>query len=428
MMRFSTTSIFFALSILASVASSATAEPAVAVNMRQHPVAEDMNPEWQTRIKGGQYVDRADHPYFVSLGGCGGTLIAPDTVLTAAHCGDLTGKQVAVNLYDNKNVYDGGVEIRYCEEWVEHDNWDVGDYSADFALCKLDKPVWTNQLTDKEITLKWNDDPNFNVDNEELIAMGHGHVAEGAAGSQWLRYIKIKGYSQEDCRSTKMYGRQIGDSMLCAGMDDGSRDTCPGDSGGPLIKRVQVGDAFVDTLVGVASWGEGCGAVMRPGVYARVSWAADFIRETTCNDFNSIANWCGNEKEEEETCDGLLAVIAVDTDNYGGDTSWTLREKGRGNTAQVMSRKYWVNNYSNVHQVCLKKQQCYRLDLYDSYGDSLCGNGDCKVVGLGKKTRKGVRIQYEINHNWGSHFRVNFCVNKRGTRIRSKQLRTLYSE
>jgi len=420
-MSFSTTSIFLALSILALVTSSVTAEPATNIFIQQHPVTapeDSMNPDWQLRVVGGGYADRADYPYYVSLGGCGGTLIAPDVVLTAAHCGDLTGSQVAVNLHDNKDFDDAKVKVRYCNKWVEHPDWDVTDFNADFALCKLDRPVEISSLSEHDIELKWNDDENFPVDNEELIVMGHGHIAEGAAGSQILRDAKIKGYAQKDCRSTDMFGGQIADSMICAGMDDGSRDSCSGDSGGPLIKRVQTGDKIVDHLVGVISWGESCGEAMRPGVYARVSWAKDFIRETTCSeDFDSVASWCDNEPKDEPDCE-LVAKIIVNTDNFAGESSWTLKERKQGND-RIASRNYWINNRKNIHEVCLKKSQCYSLDLYDTYGDASCGNGDCNFVGIGLK---GKKLKWKIDNNWGSHYTARFCVTQKG-RLKSKPLK-----
>lgn len=221
-------------------------------------------------------------------------------------------------------------------------------------------------------------------------------------------------------RSTKMYGGQIVDSMICAGTDDGSRDTCQGDSGGPLIKRVQFGGKIVDHLVGVASWGEACGVQMRPGVYARVSWAADFIRETTCEDFESVASWCDNEakqeeSKQEESCDAMTRIV-VNTDNFGGETSWTLKERQQGK-ALVTTRKYWINNRKNRHDVCLKRGMCYRLDMYDSHGDGLCGNGDCKSFALKKK---GIsKFKFKISNNWGSHKRLKFCVNKKGKLVKN---------
>ncbi|GAB9475679.1 hypothetical protein Gpo141_00012764 [Globisporangium polare] len=61
--------------------------------------------------------------------------------------------------------------------------------------------------------------------------------------------------------------------MLCAGGVT-NKDSCQGDSGGPLI----INKSGTDALVGVVSWGEGCGETKKPGVYARVSGALKWIQ------------------------------------------------------------------------------------------------------------------------------------------------------
>ena len=66
----------------------------------------------------------------------------------------------------------------------------------------------------------------------------------------------------------------ISDNMFCAGMKLG-KDTCNGDSGGPIVTETGV-------QVGVTSWGDGCADAFSPGVYARISSAMDFIQAGIC--------------------------------------------------------------------------------------------------------------------------------------------------
>jgi len=78
-----------------------------------------------------------------------------------------------------------------------------------------------------------------------------------------------------DYYSSSNYG--IADSMICAGLPDGGKDSCQGDSGGPFIHAQE------KTLLGVVSWGIGCARPGYPGVYTQVSYFVDWIMETMAN-------------------------------------------------------------------------------------------------------------------------------------------------
>ncbi|XP_060031233.1 kallikrein-13 isoform X2 [Erinaceus europaeus] len=93
----------------------------------------------------------------------------------------------------------------------------------------------------------------------------------GVSYPQTLQCVNIQLRSDEECH--QVYPGKITPNMLCAGTDEGGKDSCEGDSGGPLICN--------GTLHGIISWGDfPCGQPSRPGVYTRVSRYVQWIRDT----------------------------------------------------------------------------------------------------------------------------------------------------
>ena len=74
----------------------------------------------------------------------------------------------------------------------------------------------------------------------------------------------------------EMYSKRpgvINPSVICAGFEEGVKDSCNGDSGGPLLQFMD----GVPVLYGITSWGDGCARSRQPGVYTRVSHFTDWI-------------------------------------------------------------------------------------------------------------------------------------------------------
>ena len=151
----------------------------------------------------------------------------------------------------------------------------------------LDKPVYLVS------PIKLNSDTDFPADGDPVRAIGHGYidVAETPAFPFYLNEITVPIVSFEDCNDSNSYSGKVTDeTMICAGLPAGGKDTCFGDSGGPLL--VAGSSAAKDILVGITSWGEGCALKNFPGVYARVSYFTKWIG----------TNICRYSKEKPKSC------------------------------------------------------------------------------------------------------------------------------
>jgi len=362
-----------------------------------------------SRIVGGTDAKIGDYPYYVEMGGCGGTLIAPDMVLFAAHCKDWSGKQVHIGAYKTRTIANGSVG-RFCVSWMQDPQYGMGGSSInnDFALCKLDKPVYID--TDY-VTLEMNNDANFLSSGDNLHVVGMGRLTSGGALPEYLQEVSVPFLTNEECNKREYYNGRITDHMFCAGFPEtGGFDSCQGDSGGPIVRQVSEPETGVTkhVLVGVVSWGYGCAEVNHPGVYARVSSRYEWIKSAMC-DMGSISEDCDNGVDtfsEEAPCNGGSYVkVEVKTDKYGSETNWTLTDD---NDNQIGFRKFLINRYETESIVCLPAESnCYTWTLGDRYGDGMCHGSVC---GGYKLTLNGETTLFEDSAPKGFKERVEtFC-------------------
>ena len=232
------------------------------------------------RIINGETADINEYPFMASLQDsmghfCGGSLIAKNVVLSAAHCqgGDY---EIALGRH---NVLNGG-QVMQVDREVPHEDYDDSTTDNDYMLIFLTTPA---ELVEDEVGLiGLNKNPALPAAGDVVTVMGWGVVdTETGELSDVLMEVDVDVITNEDCEissdGTDNYNGQITENMLCA-MDMGE-DSCQGDSGGPLVL---LGDTPLQVQVGVVSWGIGCADPSFPGVYSRVSQAYDWIVCEVC--------------------------------------------------------------------------------------------------------------------------------------------------
>mmetsp|Transcript_12904 Transcript_12904/g.19193 ORF Transcript_12904/g.19193 Transcript_12904/m.19193 type:complete len:521 (+) Transcript_12904:20-1582(+) len=233
-----------------------------------------------TRIIGGKEATPGRYKHYVSLFHsfyghfCGGTLIAPDTVLSAAHCGG-GSYQVVI---DTHNLTTFGEEDRFdIDKEVIHPRYaeseDKEAPNNDVMLLFLSEPVTSRNHTVEYIKL--NSDSTVPNAGDPVTVIGHGVTKENDSFiSSVLMEVEVFALSNEECKKDSY--ESLTEDMLCAA--DTNKDSCQGDSGGPLFVK---GDKY-DLQTGIVSWGYGCADASYPGVYSRISTNYDFIRRQVC--------------------------------------------------------------------------------------------------------------------------------------------------
>jgi len=417
-----------------------------------------------TRIGGRGYAlpPTKRHPYMVSLQleghfgpddkydvhMCGGVLVAPDVVLTAAHCAsysppgtdetyrafngieigktDLADEGVPFDPYSSE-TYKLYYENLVPKKLHKHPDYDEDTYEHDIMLVKVFgksryPPVKLGEGSAEEergsgsrlVALGWGAD---SANTEKKYSDKLKSAELDLMSNQKCRNIRVDVVDPVDNKKSVLSLRDhIFDDMMCASSDD--RYICYGDAGGPAI--YQGGNSDEDVVVGILSWGYGCVNRDYPAVMTKVPDHYGWIKRKICDMSSDPPEQYGCKKGGGITALSGVAkqrvTLKVKLDMMSVETGFVVEVR---DTGEIVAQRQTGHYKSQGNEVVLEKMdlpmnQCYRLLMLDSYGDGFC----CEMGGGSATMYRGTDTSYydgdvlaEVNGNFEFDSGAEFCLN-----------------
>uniref|UniRef100_A0A8C9HZU5 Ovochymase 1 n=1 Tax=Piliocolobus tephrosceles TaxID=591936 RepID=A0A8C9HZU5_9PRIM len=290
------------------------------------------SPQWLSRrIAGGEEACPQCWPWQVGLRflgdyQCGGAIINPMWILTAAHCVQSKNNPLSWTIIagdHDRNLKESTEQVRRAKHIMAHEDFNTLSYDSDIALIQLSSPLEYSSAV-RPVCLPHSTEPPFS--SEICAVTGWGSISGDGGLASRLQQIQVHVLEREVCEHTyySAHPGGITEKMICAGFAaSGEKDFCQGDSGGPLVCRHENGP-FV--LYGIVSWGAGCVQPWKPGIFARVMVFLDWIQSK----INGPASLQTNNKCKTLKQQLLPPIPSPGSASWTGCCSEAELEKPRG--------------------------------------------------------------------------------------------------
>ncbi|CAH1253893.1 ST14 [Branchiostoma lanceolatum] len=343
----------------------------------------------QTRIVEGDTADRGAWPWQVQLKRaysstpfCGGVLVAPEWVVTAAHClddegpGDWPAIQVLVGKHhrrhpvaaDSEAIVSSVQKLYLHEDYSPLRNWDY-----DIALVKLSTRIDQTSSSGINYACLGDDETARFDENSYCYATGWGDTSYGGEGSDLLHELKMALIPTAACNHPISYDGALTENMICAGYWEGGGGVCQGDSGGPLVCAGDDGRWY---LTGLSGWATRCANRYKPNVFTKVSnfiaWMDDKMTtggQVGCTEYSTVTCGDGSCFPADYRCDGY-DDCSDGADELGCPTFAPACALFCDNNTQCIPGK-WVCDYWADCDDLVDEQNCDCTDTFTCY------NGIC---------------------------------------------------